>query len=100
MERITKFNKSQAKDRERNKENTTKPYRGETTYNTDTKIIIRGYNEQLSARVFGNLVELDTFLEKYNLSKWTHTKNKFIVKNLLKTKTAHPDDFTGEFFQT
>ena len=28
----------------------------------------------------------------------THTKNKFIVKNL-KIKTAHPDDFTGEFFQ-
>ena len=28
----------------------------------------------------------------------TQKENEFIVKNL-KTKTAHPDDFTGEFFQ-
>ena len=35
---------------------TTNPYQDKTTYNTDIKVIIREYNEQSNASVFGNLV--------------------------------------------
>ena len=37
----------------------------------DTKRIINEYNEQLYAHKFDNVDEVDQFLERYNLSKFT-----------------------------
>ena len=45
--------------------------RGEIT--TDTTVIqriVRNYSEELYAKKFENLREMDTLLEKYNLPKW------------------------------
>ena len=44
--------------------------RGETTTDTtEIKRIVRNYYEELYARKFENLDEMDKFLEKYNLPK-------------------------------
>ena len=44
--------------------------RGEiTTDTTEIQRIVRNYYEELSAKKFENLGEMDTFLEKYNLPK-------------------------------
>lgn len=60
-------------------------------------MIIRGYNKLLLyANVLGNLVELDTVFERYNLSKLTQKQNKCILKTFSKQKT---DDITSESFQ-
>ena len=56
------------KIRERIQINTIRNERGETT--TDTTQIqktVRNYYEELYARKFENLDEMDKFLEKYNL---------------------------------
>ena len=42
---------------------------GITTNTTEIQRIVRNYNEELYAKVFENLSEMDTFLEKYNLAK-------------------------------
>ena len=59
-----------------------------------------------------NLKEMDTFLEKFNLSRLSQEEKKImnntiistkievvIKKNLPKTKSPGPDGFTGEFYQ-
>ena len=44
--------------------------RGEiTTDSTEIQRIVRKYDEQLHAKTFENLGEMDTFLETYNLPK-------------------------------
>ena len=58
------------KKRERTQINTIRNERGEIT--TDTKEmqrIIRKYYQELYAKKFENLTEMDTFLEKYNILK-------------------------------
>ena len=39
------------------------------TDTTEIQRIVRNYYEELYAKKFENLVEVDTFLEKYNLPK-------------------------------
>ena len=71
FEKINKINKPLSrlieKKRERTQINTIRNERGDTT--TDTKIqrIVRNYYEEVHAKKFENLDEMDTFLEKYNL---------------------------------
>ena len=58
------------KKRERIQINTIGNERGEiTTDTTEIQRIVRNYYEELNAKKFENLGEMDTFLEKYNLPK-------------------------------
>ena len=58
------------KKRERIQINTIRNERGEiTTDTTEIQRIVRNYYEELYAKKFENLGEMDTFLEKYNLPK-------------------------------
>ena len=58
------------KKKERIQINTIRNERGEiTTDTTEIKRILRNYYEELYAKKFENLGEMDTFLEKYNLPK-------------------------------
>ena len=74
FEKINKIDKPLSrlikKKRERIQINTIKNERGEITTDT-TKIqrIVRNYYEELYAKKFENLGEVDTFLKNYNLPK-------------------------------
>ena len=59
-----------------------------------------------------NVEEMESFLEKFNLSRLnqgeieimnnpiTSTETEAVIKNLPKNKSPGPDGFTGEFYQT
>ena len=58
------------KKRERTQINTIRNERGETTTDTtEIQRIVSNYYEEIYAKKFENLGEMDTFLEKYNLPK-------------------------------
>ena len=65
------------KKRERTQINTIRNERGETTTDTtEMQRIVRNYYEELYAKKFENLGEMDTFLEKYNIPKLNEDKQK------------------------
>ena len=78
-----------------------------TTDNIEIQRIIRNYYQQLYANKTDNLIEMDKFLEKYNLPKLnqeemenlsrliTSTEIQTIMKNLPTNKSPGPDGFTG-----
>ena len=73
-EKINKINKPLSrlikKKRERTQINTIRNERGEiTTDTTEIQRIVRNYYEELYAKKFENLGEMDTCLENYNLPK-------------------------------
>ena len=73
------------KKRERIQINTIRNERGEiTTDTTEIQRIVRNYYEELYAKKFENLDEMDTFLEKYNLPKL----NEEAAENLNRPITA------------
>ena len=91
--------------------NTIKNERGKiTTDTTEIQRTVRNYNEELYAKKFENLGEMDKFLEKYNLPKLneeeseslnrpiTVDKIKAITKNSWHTKaldqTVSQETFT------
>ena len=58
------------KKRDRSEINTIRNEGGEiTTDTTEIQRIVKNYYEELYAKKFENLDEMDTFLEKYNLPK-------------------------------
>ena len=70
----------------------------------------RNSYEELYAKKFENLGEMDTFLEKYNLPKLNEeaenlnkpiTPNEIeaVIKRLPTHKIPGPDGFTGEFYK-
>ena len=74
FEKINKIDKVlsrlRKKKRERTQVNTIRNERGEiTTDATEMQGIVRNYYEELYAKKFENLGEMDTFLQKYNLPK-------------------------------
>ena len=87
--------------------------KGEVTADTaEIQRIMRDYYKQLYANKMDNLEEMDTFLEKHNLSRLnqeeieninrpiTSTEIETVIKNLPTHKSPGPDGFTGEFYKT
>ena len=73
--------------------------------------IVRNYYEELYARKFENLDEMDKFVEKYNLPKLNEEEAQSLnrpvtpdeietgIKKLPTHKSPGPDGFTGEFYR-
>ena len=72
---------------------------------------MREYYEQLYAKIFDNLEEMDNFLETYSLTKLnqeeidklnrpiTRNEIEYVIKTLPTNESPGPDEFTGEFYQ-
>ena len=83
-----------------------------TTDTTEIQRIIRNYYEELYAKKFQNLGEIDKFLEKYNIPKLNEEETQIlkititayeieaVIKKLPAHKNPLQDSFTGEFYKT
>ena len=104
--------KQAQQEKKRTQINTIRNERGETT--TDTTEIqrsVRNYYEELYAKKFENLDEMDKFLGKNNLPKLNEEEAESlnrpvmpdevetVIKNLPTHKSPGPDGFTGEFYR-
>ena len=79
---------------------------------TEIQRIVRNYYEELYAKKFENLVEMDTFLEKYNLPKLneeeaespnrpiTADEMEDVIKKLRTHKRPGPDCFHRRILQS
>ena len=114
FEKINKIDKPLArliKKKKKNQINKIRNEKGEvTTDNAEIQRIIRDYYEQLYSNKIDNLVGMYRFLEKFSLPRLnqedieimnnpiTSTEIEAVIKNLPKSKSPGPDDFTGEFY--
>ena len=93
--------------------NTIRKERGEiTTDTTEIQRIVKRDYEQLYAKKFENLGEMDKFLEKYNLPKLNEEEEEeslnrpvtpdeieTVIKKLPTHKSPGPDGFIREFYR-
>ena len=82
-----------------------------TTDTTEIQRIIRYYYEEIYAKKFQDLGEMDKFLEKYNLPKLneeeaerlnrpiTADEIEAVIQKLATHKSPGLDGFTGEFYK-
>ena len=96
------------KKREKNQINKIRNEKEEVTTDNAEIWIIRDYYEQPYGNKMDNLEEMDRFLEKFNLPRLnqeeieimnnliTSTEIEAMIKNLPKSKSPGPDDFTGD----
>ena len=97
---------------ERTQINTIRNKRGDiTTDTTEIQRIVRNYCEELNAKKFENLGEMDKFLEKRNLSKLNEEEAESlnrpiraneieaVIKKLPTHESPGPDSFAGEFYK-
>ena len=100
FEKINKIDKPLSrpikKKRYRIQRNTIRNERGEiTTDTTEIQRIVRSYYEELYAKKFENLGEMDTFLEKYNLPQLNEEEaenlNRPITADKLKQSSKSPN---------
>ena len=102
--------KIKEREREKNQINKIRNEKEEVTIgNAETQKIIKGNYEQQYHNKIDNLEEKDRFLGKINLPRLnqeeieimnnpiTSTEIEAGIKNLPKSKSPGPDDFTGEF---
>ena len=73
--------------------------------------IVRNYYEELYAKKFESLGEMDKFLEQYNLQNLNEEETESlnrpvildeteaVIKKLMTHKSLAPDRFTGEFYK-
>ena len=100
------------KKRERSQIYTIRNERGDTTTDTtEIQRIVRNYYEEVYAKKFENLGEMDKFLKKYNLPKQneeeaeslnrpiTADEIETVIKKLPTHRSPGPDSFTGEFYR-
>ena len=86
--------------------------RGETTTDTiEIQRIVTNYYEELYARKFENLDEMEKFLEKYNLPTFNEDEAESlnravmpdqigtVIRKLLTHKSPGPDGFTRKFYR-
>ena len=84
--------------------------RGHNGYHQNQRIV-RNYYEELYAKKFENLGEVDTFLKNYNLPKLNEEEAEIlnrpitakeieaVIKKLPSHKSPGPDGFTGDFYK-
>lgn len=80
--------------------------------NVVIKMIMKGYSEQLQAKNFNILDEMDRFFERHKLPQLIQEETdnlnspvpikeiEFVVQPLQEKRTAGPYGFTGKFYQT
>ena len=110
FEKINKVDKPLARLIRKKREESNKKIRNEkgevATDNAEIQRIIRNYYEQLYGNKIDNLEEMERFLGKFNLPRLnqeeimnnpiTSTEIEAMIKNLPKSKSPGPDDFTGD----
>ena len=105
------FNTTDSSGKKEDSNNTIRNEKGEiATDTTEIQRTVRNYYEELYAKKFENLGEMDKFLEKYclpklkaaaaeSLNKLTFGEIEAVIKKFLAHRSPGVDGFTEEFYK-